>query len=151
MCHGDAASEPDHAAGGDEILAAARPQIIDAQVDGADVLELRHGRQFGFGGERRQSDGEATDHIQRRRYHATMQDTGLPTNSGRMSNLSRGAFGSSASSFRPSTRLNGIIFSKARPTAASMPSASRRFPRSGVALSGMTDGSILNVNGAVRG
>jgi hypothetical protein len=34
---------------------------------------------------------------------------------------------------------------------ASMPSASRRFPISGVVPSGMTDGSILNVNEVVRG
>ena len=35
--------------------------------------KLRRGRQFGFGGERGQSDGEAADHVQRRRDHATMQ------------------------------------------------------------------------------
>ena len=78
----DAAAEPHGPARRDEIFAAPRPQIVDAQVDGADVRETPRRRLFGFLlgillgslGERSQRDGEAADHVQRRRDHPAVQD-----------------------------------------------------------------------------
>ena len=130
MGHRDPAAEPDHAAGGDEIFAAPRPQIIDPQVDGADVGKMPRRRLFGFlvgfPSAFLASDASAmarpptTSSVAEITPPCRIWRTGLPTSSGRISNRRRGALGSSESSLSPSTRLNGIICSKVRPICASM-------------------------------
>jgi hypothetical protein len=50
-------------AGSNEKFAAPRPQIVDAQVDGANIRKLSRQRLFGFFGERRERNGEAADHV----------------------------------------------------------------------------------------
>src|SRR4029078_2172220 len=78
--HRDSAAEPDDAPGGDEKLAASRPQVVDSQVDGANVWEMPWRRRLGFAGERRlagergQGDCETAHHVERRRDNPTMQN-----------------------------------------------------------------------------
>ena len=125
MDHRDAAAEPHDAPRGDEIFAAPRPQIVDAQVDGADFGEMPR-RSFGLLLTVLANEASAmarpptTSSVAEITPPCRIWRTGLPTSSGRMSNLRRGALGSSESIFKPSTRLNGIICSKARPISASI-------------------------------